>query len=234
MYNGRTDPMEHVSHFNHKMIVHSKNETLMCKVFLSSLEPVAMRWFDDLQEGSIIAFKELTRVFGARFVTCSRVPRPLNSLLSMTMREVETLKTYSDRYWEIFNEIDENFDDVAIRTFKVDLLVKHNLRKSLIRKPIRSARQFMDHINEYKWVEEDQQQEKGKTKVVPQDRRDFRLDKYNSNRPWRDFARQFKSTATQVVNIVFREPVQQIVEKIKSELYFKWPNKMRRDPTRRN
>ena len=85
MYNGRTDPMEHVSHFNHKMIVHSKNETLMCKVFLSSLEPVAMRWFDDLQEGSIIAFKELTRVFGARFVTCSRVPRPLNSLLSMTM-----------------------------------------------------------------------------------------------------------------------------------------------------
>ena len=234
MYNGRTDPMEHVSHFNHKMIVHSKNETLMCKVFLSSLEPVAMRWFDDLQEGSIIAFKELTRVFGARFVTCSRVPRPLNSLLSMTMREVETLKTYSDRYWEIFNEIDENFDDVAIRTFKVGLLVKHNLRKSLIRKPIRSARQFMDHINEYKWVEEDQQQEKGKTKVVPQDRRDFRLDKYNSNRPWRDFARQFKSTATQVVSIVFREPVQQIVEKIKSELYFKWPNKMRRDPTRRN
>ena len=78
-----------------------------------------MRWFDDLQEGSIIAFKELTRVFGARFVTCSRVPRPLNSLLSMTMREVETLKTYSDRYWEIFNEIDENFNDVAIRNFKV-------------------------------------------------------------------------------------------------------------------
>ena len=234
MYNGRTDPMEHVSHFNHKMIVHSKNETLMCKVFLSSLEPVVMRWFDDLQEGSIIAFKELTRVFGARFVTCSRVPRLLNSLLPMTMREVETLKTYSNRYWEIFNEIDENFDDVAIRTFKVGLLVKHNLRKSLTRKPIRSVRQFMDHINEYKWVEEDQQQEKGKTKVVPQDRRDFRLDRYNSNRPWRDFAGQFESTTTQVVSIVFREPVQQIVEKIKNESYFKWPNKMRRDPTRRN
>ena len=147
---------------------------------------------------------------------------------------METLKTYSDRYWEIFNEIDEKFDDVAIRTFKVGLLVKHNLRKSLTRKPIRSVHQFMDHINEYKWVEEDQQQEKGKTKVVPQDRRDFRLDRYNSNRLWRDFARQFKSTATQVVSIVFREPVQQIVEKIKSESYFKWPNKMRRDPTRRN
>ena len=127
---------------------------------------MAMRWFDGLKEGSINSFKELTRVFEARFVTCSRVPRPLDSLLSMTMREGETLKTYSDRYWETFNEIDENFDDVAIRTFKVSLPAKHDLRKSLMRKPVRSVHQLMDRIDEYKWVEGDQQQEKGKAKVV--------------------------------------------------------------------
>ena len=127
---------------------------------------MAMRWFDGLKEGSINSFKELTRVFGARFVTCSRVPRPLDSLLSMTMWEGETLKTYSDRYWETFNEIDENFDDVAIRTFKVSLPAKHDLRKSLMRKPVRSVHQLMDRIDEYKWVEGDQQQEKGKAKVV--------------------------------------------------------------------
>ena len=46
MYNGRTDPVEHVSHINQRMIVHSKNETLMCKVFPSSLGLVAMRWFE--------------------------------------------------------------------------------------------------------------------------------------------------------------------------------------------
>ena len=43
MYNGRTDPVEHVSHFNQRMVVHSKNEALMCKIFPSSLELVAMR-----------------------------------------------------------------------------------------------------------------------------------------------------------------------------------------------
>ena len=127
---------------------------------------MVMRWFDGLKEGSINSFKELTRVFGARFVTCSRVPRPLDSLLSLTMREGETLKTYSDRYWETFNEIDENFDDVAIRTFKVSLPAKHDVRKSLMRKPVRSVHQLMDRIDEYKWVEGDQQQEKGKAKVV--------------------------------------------------------------------
>ena len=159
--------------------MHSK----MCKVFSSSLGPVAMRWFNGLGAGSIDSFKELTRVFRSRFITCSRVSRPLDSLLSMSMREGETLKTYSDRYWEMFNEIDEDFDDMAIRTLKVGLPVEHDLRKSLTKKPIRSVRRLMDRINEYKQVEEDQQQGKGKAKVIPQDRRDFRSDRYNNNRP---------------------------------------------------
>ena len=43
IYNNWTDPVEHVSHFNQRMTVHSKNEALMCKVFPSSLGPIAMR-----------------------------------------------------------------------------------------------------------------------------------------------------------------------------------------------
>ena len=74
---------------------------------------------------------------------------------------------YFDRYWEIFNEIDGNFDDVAIRTFKVSLPSEHDLRKSLTRKLVRSVRQLIDCIDKYKRVEEDQQQGKRKAKVVP-------------------------------------------------------------------
>jgi len=54
-------------------------------------------------------------------VTCSRVLRPLDSLLSMSVREEETHKSYFDRYWELYNEIDRDFEDVAVRTFKVGL-----------------------------------------------------------------------------------------------------------------
>ena len=56
----------------------------------------------------------------------------------------------------MFNEIDGDFDDVAISTFKVGLPTKHGLRKSLSGKPITSMRQLMDRINKYKRVEEDQ------------------------------------------------------------------------------
>ena len=87
----------------------------------------------------------------------------------------------------MFNGIDEDFDNVAIRTFKVSLPAKYDLRKSLTRKSIRSVRRLMDRINEYKRDQEDQQQGNGKVKVVLQDRRDLRSNRYNNNRPRRDF-----------------------------------------------
>ena len=92
------------------------------------------------------------------------------------MRVGETLKTYLDRYWEMYNEIDGDFEDVAINTFKVSLPNEHGLRKSLTDKPVTSVRQLMDQIDKYKRVEEDQQQGKSKTKVILQEKKDFRSD----------------------------------------------------------
>ena len=110
---------------------------------------------------------------------------------------------------------------MAINTFKAGLPAEHDLRKSLTSKPVASVRQLMDQIDKYKRVEKDQLQGKGKAKVTPQERRDFRSDRYNNNRPRKDFAGQPGSVNTQVVNAVFREPVQQVLEKVKNELFFK-------------
>jgi len=76
----------------------------------------------------------------------------------------------------MYNEIEGNFEDIAISTFKSGLPAEYSLRKSLTGKPVTSLRQLMDHIEKYKKVEEDQQQGKGKTKVIPQERSDFKLD----------------------------------------------------------
>ena len=85
-----------------------------------------------------------------------------------------------------------------------------------------------------KRIEDDQQQGKGKVKVVPQERRDFRSDRHNNNRPRRDFSEQPGSNNNQVVGAVFREPVHQVLEKIKNKSFFKWPNKMMGNPKKRN
>ena len=204
----------------------------MCKIFPSSLGLVAMRWFNGLKADSINSFKELIQAFGSSLVMCSKIPRPLDSLLSLSMREGETLKMYSDRYWEMYNEIDGNFEDVAINTFKASLPNEHGLRKSLTSKPVTSVHQLMDRINKYKRVEKDQQQGKCKVKVIPHERKDFRLDRFNTVQPRKDYVRPSGPTNTQVVIAVFRESEHQVLEKIKNEPFFKWPNKMARNPVR--
>ena len=143
------------------MAIHSRDEALMYKIFPSSLGPIAMRWFNGLKANSIDSFKKLTQSFGARFITCSKIPLPLESLLSMSMRDGETLKAYSDRYREMFNEIDGSYDDVAISTFKTGLPAEHDLKKSLTGKLVASVCQLMDMIDKYRRIEEDQLQGKG-------------------------------------------------------------------------
>jgi len=96
----------------------------------------------------------------------------------------------------MYNEIEGNFKDIAISTFKSGLLTEHGLRKSLTEKLVTRLCQFMDHIDKYKRAKEDQQLGKGKAKVIPQEMRNFRSDRFNNNRPQRDFARQSESTNT--------------------------------------
>ena len=61
----------------------------------------------------------------------------------------------------------------------------------------------MDQVDKYKRIEDDQQQGKGKAKVIPQERRDFKSDRYNNDRSRMDYVGQSGSTNTQMVNAVF-------------------------------
>ena len=64
--------------------------------------------------------------------------------------------------------------------------------------------------------------------------RDFGSDRYTNSRPRRDFAGQPETTNARSIEAVFRESVHQVLEKIKNEPYFRWPNKMTGKYTKRN
>ena len=65
------------------------------------------------------------------------------------------MKAYSERYWEMFNKIDGDFDEVVVKTFKVGLPSEHSLRKSLTGKPVTSLRQLMEQVEKYKRIKDD-------------------------------------------------------------------------------
>ena len=117
------------------MSLHTYNDALMCKVFPSSLGPTTLRWFNGLRKGSIRSFSKLIQEFGVQFVTCSRVPQPVDALLSMKRRAGETLHSYTSWYWELYNEIGGDNERVAASTFRMGSPKDSGLRESLTKKP---------------------------------------------------------------------------------------------------
>ena len=148
-YNGKVDLVEHVSHYIQMTSLHNQNDAIMCKVFPSSLGPTTLRWFNGLRKRSIHNFRELIQEFGARFMTCSWVPQPVDALLSMKMGGGETLQSYANRYWELYNETGESNEKVAASTFKLGLSKDSELRELLTMRPPENMRQFIRYIEEY-------------------------------------------------------------------------------------
>ena len=153
-YDGKTDPVEHVSHYIHMMSLHTHNDALMCKVFPSSLGPMALRWFNGLQKGSIHSFAELIQEFDAWFITCSQVSQPVDALLSMKMRVGETLHSYASWYWELYNDISEGNEKIAASTFRMGLPKDLELQELLKKRPFEDMRQLMRRIEEYKCLDD--------------------------------------------------------------------------------
>ena len=87
----------------------------------------------------------------------------------------------------------------------------------------------MRRIEEYKQLEDDRMQSKGKTPLVNRSRPGI-----FPPRPRRDLRIQESKMQLGEVNVAFKEPVHKIVDQIKNELFFRWPKKMGRDPSQRN
>ena len=70
MYDGSSDPYDHMLHFNQVMILSAGNDRLLCKVFLTNLKGPALAWFHKLLRGSINSFNELWVAFISQYL-CS-------------------------------------------------------------------------------------------------------------------------------------------------------------------
>ena len=64
----------------------------------------------------------------------------MDALLSMKMGARETLHSYANRYWELYNEIGEGNEKIAVSTFRMGLPEDFELRDSLTKRPPRDMR----------------------------------------------------------------------------------------------
>ena len=80
----------------------------------------------------------------------------------MTMGDGDTLRAYFDRYWELYNEIGGNDEEVAVSTFKLGLPFNSELKGSLTKQPLKNMHQLIRRIEEYKRLENGQLQNRRK------------------------------------------------------------------------
>jgi len=108
---------------------------------------------------------------------------------------------------------------VAASTFRLGLLKDSELQDSLTMRPPENMRQLMRRIKEYKRLEDDRKQSKGKAPATPQYMKDSQSGSFQP-RTRRKLRTQEPTACSGEINVAFKEPVFKILERKKNEPYF--------------
>ena len=98
MYDGSSNPYNHMLHFNQAMILSAGNNRLLCKVFPASLKGPTLAWFHKLPRGSINSFSELWFVFVSQYLCSVRQKGSISSLQTIFKREDESIRDFTGRF----------------------------------------------------------------------------------------------------------------------------------------
>ena len=85
MYDGSSDPFDHIMHYRQLMTHDIENNTLLCKVFLASLQGQALSWFHHLPMNSVNNFQDLSEAFVGQYICLTRHKQNINTLQSIKM-----------------------------------------------------------------------------------------------------------------------------------------------------
>uniref|UniRef100_A0A2N9FYE8 Uncharacterized protein n=1 Tax=Fagus sylvatica TaxID=28930 RepID=A0A2N9FYE8_FAGSY len=171
--------------------------------------------------------KKMSESFTARFITnTSEALRKIDALLALKMKAEETLKSYSARYWEVYNDIDACDEDIVVKTFRFGLNQDIKLRRSLTKRPPISMADLMTRLEEHIRVEDDSKefsqdhgggpafgQKGGTARAKPSQE----IQKINGISPW--------AGTCMAVHTVFKQPIYRLLPFIKDKPYFEWPRK---------
>ncbi|XP_074283235.1 uncharacterized protein LOC141607784 [Silene latifolia] len=96
IYDGTTDPQNHVALYKQKMLAASIpsefRQVSMCKGFGTTLTRHALKWYINLPTGSIHSFANLINNFNQQFVSSRELEKRSSDLYRITQKPEDTLK----------------------------------------------------------------------------------------------------------------------------------------------
>lgn len=102
---GNTNLENHLSTFQVLIELKKASEGLLCKVFPTTLQDGALKWFQGLELGSITSFMDLSTRFIAQYKHL--IPKEVTSsdLFSVMQGENESMESYQARFKEFYERI---------------------------------------------------------------------------------------------------------------------------------
>ena len=91
MYDGSSDPYDHMLQFNQAMILNAGDGHLLGKVFLAILKGPTLAWFHKLLRGSINSFSELWATCVSQYMCSVWQKGNISSLQTIFKREDESI-----------------------------------------------------------------------------------------------------------------------------------------------
>ncbi|GFZ15647.1 hypothetical protein Acr_25g0000560 [Actinidia rufa] len=114
IYEGKTDPMDHLDSYKSLMSLQGCSDEVMCKAFSATLKGPARSWFRKLSPGTIDSFGDLSRLFVANFMSCRNRQKNASHLFTIHKKETESLKDFVKRFNQAILDVEDPSDKVII------------------------------------------------------------------------------------------------------------------------
>jgi len=93
-YDGKSDPVEHITSFNTRMDVLMAPDPFKCKLLAGTLIDVALRWYMNQPRFSIVSYQDMTKKLIHQFCASRHHKVSTTSFVNVRQEQNESLRNY--------------------------------------------------------------------------------------------------------------------------------------------
>ena len=153
LYDGSTDPDEHLNVFKIQMMLYTTEKAVWCKVFPTSLQEGPLSWFPELPPSSIDDFDVLSTKFTMQYATSRPHHMSFMSLPTVKQEKCESLRAFLDRFNKPCMGIKKINPEIALHHL-VSAIRPSRFTESLIKRPPQNMEELRTRTTKFMQIEE--------------------------------------------------------------------------------
>ncbi|XP_059639789.1 uncharacterized protein LOC132282191 [Cornus florida] len=166
LFDGTTDPIDHVYHIQLKMAINTKNDSLMCKCFPTSLVGPALNWFKNLPSGSVDSFRSLCDRFISQYYGNKHPVKDISSLFTMKQHAEERFQAFLTSFNLTKSMVIECHPSMAVQAFILAMNRGTPFHTSLVVNTPRTMDELNERADGFVRLEEEEAAKARKTFVI--------------------------------------------------------------------